>query len=350
MQHLDKEPNSRRSRILRVVIVIAAVSMLAGLIVVFFVYNAYRNAISGSSRGHGVTVEIHKGDNFRSVANRLVAQKVVSSAFYFDIYTKFHHSFVLLPGMYTMYAGEGISRTIATFERGPNEFKLTIIPGMTLKQIASRVGSLPGHSSRAFLAATRAQGYQSVFLPSGSNNLEGLLSPDTYFVLPDEPNHQLIQEMLSQTATVAKKAGLLPGSNFNSLSGYQELIVASLVQREALILGDYPKVSRVIYNRLAIPMNLQFDSTVLYGLGKTGGAPSLADLSIETPYNTYLNSGLPPTPISAPSYNAIVAAVKPAPGPWLYFVTTSADGSESFSVTYKQQLANEALAAQKGLA
>ena len=312
-------------------------------------YLIYLNEISGVGTGAKMQSEVKKGDSFSSLASRLKSQKIIKSVLFFDIYIRIHSNFVLLPGLYSFRHGESDAEVVATLKRGPNEFKLTVIPGMTLDQIAEQIGKIPGHNAGQFLKAASTQRYISPFLPKGSHNLEGLLSPDTYFVLPDESNHQVIQEMLDQTAIVAGQAGLHSNTNANSVTPYQELIVASLIQREALVLSDYAKVARVIYNRLAIPMNLQFDSTVLYGLGLTSGSPTLGDLSTYTPYNTYVNSGLPPTPISAPSFQAIRAALDPAPGPWIYFVTTSSNGAEAFSVTYQGQLANEALAAQRGL-
>jgi UPF0755 protein len=96
-------------------------------------------------------------------------------------------------------------------------------------------------------------------------------------------------------------------------------------------------------------MPLQMDSTVLYALGQDGGPVTSQDLKIQSPYNTYLNLGLPPTPICMPSSDAIDAAVHPPPGAWLYFVLVDKDGRMAFSDTYAEQLANEALGKSRGL-
>ena len=248
-----------------------------------------------------------------------------------------------------MHTDESLKDVFATLKKGPNEFKVTVIPGMTLSQIATVVGKVPGHSSSKFLEALKSGNYSSPFLAAPKQNLEGLLAPQTYFVLPDESDRSVIQEMIDQTTASAKSVGLTPNTTFNGLSAYQILTVASLIQREALLYSDYPKVARVIYNRLSVPMNLQFDSTVLYGLGLSSGSPTLSQLKVPTAYNTYLNSGLPPTPISAPSPAAIKAALNPVPGSWLYFVTVQSNGLEAFSTTYAGQLANEQLAAERGL-
>ncbi len=110
-----------------------------------------------------------------------------------------------------------------------------------------------------------------------------------------------------------------------------------------------PKVARVIYNRLEQGMPLDMTSTVLYSVGQDGGTVTPADRKLDTPYNTYLHAGLTPTPICFPSPAALQATLHPPQGAWLYFVLVKADGTEAFAETYPQQLANEALAKQRGL-
>ena len=110
-----------------------------------------------------------------------------------------------------------------------------------------------------------------------------------------------------------------------------------------------PDTARVIYNRLAQGTPLQMDSTVLYALGQDGGPVTSKDLQIQSPYNTYLNSGLTPTPICMPSMDALAAAVHPPAGAWLYFVLVNKNGTMAFSDTYAEQLANEQLAKSRGL-
>jgi UPF0755 protein len=110
-----------------------------------------------------------------------------------------------------------------------------------------------------------------------------------------------------------------------------------------------PDVARVVYNRLAADMPLQMDSTVLYALGQDGGTVTPADEQIDSPYNSYLNKGLPPTPICSPSPQALAAAAHPPAGGWLYFELVKKDGTEAFADTYAEQLANEAINASRGL-
>jgi UPF0755 protein len=123
--------------------------------------------------------------------------------------------------------------------------------------------------------------------------------------------------------------------------------MASLVQREG-IQKDFAKVSRVIYNRLKIGMELAFDSTVNYVLDRPNIATSDQDRNRAGPYNTYKNTGLTPTPISSPSKEALVATVEPEAGNWLFFVLCQKDGTSCFADTYEKHLANRDLARRNG--
>jgi UPF0755 protein len=105
----------------------------------------------------------------------------------------------------------------------------------------------------------------------------------------------------------------------------------------------------VIDNRLAQDMPLQMDSTVLYALGQDGGPVTAHDLTIVSPYNSYLNKGLPPTPICMPSLTALSATLHPPTGDWLYFVLVQKNGVMAFANTYAEQAANEQLAKSRGL-
>jgi UPF0755 protein len=133
------------------------------------------------------------------------------------------------------------------------------------------------------------------------------------------------------------------------LSPYQLITAASIVEKEGYIPVNMPDVARVIYNRLAQGTPLQMDSTVLYAIGQDGGPVTTKDLQLQSPYNTYLNNGLTPTPICMPSKDAMDAALHPPPGAWLYFVLVQKNGVMAFSDTYAQQQANEQLAKSRGL-
>ncbi|PWI42093.1 endolytic transglycosylase MltG [Streptomyces sp. ICBB 8177] len=152
-------------------------------------------------------------------------------------------------------------------------------------------------------------------------NPEGFLYPTRYSVgkgsKPGDVLKQMVQQAESQYAAdnlpaQAAKVGKTP---------FQIIVIASLIQAEAQQQGDFGKVSRVIYNRLQQNMALGFDSTINYAKGRSTLNTTAADTQYQSPYNTYLHKGLPPGPIDNPGQEAIQAALNPAPGDWLYFVT-----------------------------
>jgi UPF0755 protein len=138
--------------------------------------------------------------------------------------------------------------------------------------------------------------------------------------------------------TIAENTGYTP---------YQVLTMASLVEKEA-IAKDFAKVSRVTYNRLSESMKLEYDSTINYVLDRPAITTKAADRAKAGPYNSYANTGLPPTPISSPGENALKAAANPEPGPWLFFVKCYKDGRSCFAETNAQHNANKQLAQENG--
>jgi len=208
----------------------------------------------------------------------------------------------------------------------------------------------PGNDHGGIAAAAKSGVVHSAFSPPGSNNLEGMLGTGSYLILPGESDVTIVRDMVQRFDRDAEAAGLSTASAAAlGLSPYQVVIAASVVEKEGYIPLNMPDVARVIYNRLARGEPLQMDSTVLYAIGQDGGPVTSQDLKIQSPYNTYLNTGLPPTPICMPSPDALAAAVHPPTGAWLYFVLVDKNGTMAFSDTYAQQLANEKLAQSRGL-
>jgi UPF0755 protein len=231
-----------------------------------------------------------------------------------------------------------------------NASTVTVSPGMTLRAVADEVGSLPGHSASSFTQVAVSGAVHSFYTPVGSDDLEGVLGTGTYTVLPGESDATILYDMVLRFNDQAQQAGLTFASAARrGYSVYQILTVASIDQEEGYIAKNMPDVARVIYNRLAAGKPLQMNATVLYPLGEDGGSFTTQDLHVESPYNTYLHTGLPPTPISSPSLTALQAAMNPPDGKWLYFNVVDGNGTEAFSSTFGAQLANEKLAQKLGL-
>ncbi|GAA2935859.1 endolytic transglycosylase MltG [Streptomyces enissocaesilis] len=165
--------------------------------------------------------------------------------------------------------------------------------------------------------------------PEAGGNPEGYLFPATYPIDEGTTPASLLSYMVS---TANKNFGSAPAT-------YRNVAIASIVQAEADTVEDMGKVARVIDNRLARGMPLQMDSTLNYALNRSTLDTTHADTKIDTPYNTYEHTGLPPTPIGNPGRQAMEAALEPPPGDWLYFVTV-APGDTRFTGDYAEQRKN----------
>jgi UPF0755 protein len=165
--------------------------------------------------------------------------------------------------------------------------------------------------------------------------LEGLLVPGNYDVRPGSSAVELLRQVIGTSVARLLAAGFPASTVGADYSPYEVLVIASVIEREA-IAPDFRRVSRVIYNRLAAGIPLQMDSTINYPLDLQQVRTSDTDRARPGPYNTYLNGGLPPSPIGSPSAAAISAALKPEPGAWQYFVKCQRDGTSCFSVTIEE--------------
>lgn len=165
--------------------------------------------------------------------------------------------------------------------------------------------------------------------------LEGLISPGQYIIDPRMSAEEILTDLITRSAEFYNSTGIVERAQAIGLSPYDLLTAASLVEREAPA-GDFDKVARVILNRLAKPMRLEFDSTVNYGLESQEVATTDEDRGRKTPWNTYASDGLPATPIASPSDEAVTAMERPAEGQWLFFVTVDKDGTTVFNDTFEQ--------------
>jgi UPF0755 protein len=311
-------------------------------------YEIEANPFGG--QGRAIVVEVRTGQSTASVAAELAARGVVESALAFRLSMLIPGSPTIEPGGYLFHERSSFSSAKSVLSAGPDVFTLDVQAGETLTEVEMEVENLPGTISRSFVEAVRDKTVRSPYSPQGGDSLEGLIGVGTYRVLPGESGRRLLEDMTARFDAEASAAGVTPSAaSALGVTSYQLVIVASIAQKEGYFDRYMGKVARVIYNRLADGMPLDMTSTVLYPLGQDGGTVTTADRQIDSPYNTYLHTGLTPTPICTPSPTALAAAVAPPPGSWLYFVVVSRAGTTLFTSTYQQQLANEKLARERGL-
>ncbi|HZE16576.1 MAG TPA: endolytic transglycosylase MltG, partial [Mycobacterium sp.] len=208
--------------------------------------------------------------------------------------------------------------------------------------------SAAGNSTPGALAVPSWAAEPMAAMGKDHRRIEGLIAPGTFNVDPSAPAEQILATLISASTDSYVRSGLLNTATSLNLSPYDVLVVASLVQRESKP-QDFPKVARVIYNRLGEHRTLEFDSTVNYPLDRRQVATSDADRAKPTPWNTYVAEGVPATPICSPGVDALHAAEHPAPGDWLYFVTIDTQGTTLFTRDYQQHLADVELAKHNGV-
>lgn len=376
------EVGVRRRRSRKAIWITVALAALVGLgatLIQTLGYGHYPD-YQGSGQSD-VLFQVDNGDTVRGIGDRLVQAGVVASANSFVKASRGNSAVGLVqPGFYVlkdhMSAAAAADALVDPHNRvgelqiqsGWQLDDTTGVNGKVTKGILSHIAAascatLNGTSTclsvddlRAAIAHTDpAQlgvpdwAIGSVANVDPDHRLEGLITPGIYNIKPGENAARTLQRVLDQSVAQMRAAGLPSASQQDSgFSPYQVLVIASIVEREAGTQSDMPKIARVLYNRLAKPMNLELDSTVDYALDRPMVRTGTADRPKAGRYDTYDNSGLPPTPISSPSAAAIEAASAPVSGTWLYFVVCRTDGTSCFADTYPQHQANVAKAQADG--
>lgn len=302
--------------------------------------------------GAVVQVVIPNNTPTARIGGILHGKGVIGNATLFRYYAQYKGRGGFEAGRYTFRLRQSFDAVLATLAKGPSvpdEAKVTFPEGFRITQIAARVGAqLPGRTADAFLGVTTDGKVRSTYEPTGDSNLEGFLFPETYTFSLDDDETAIATRMVETFDQVADQVGLNDSVTKVGLTPYQTLIVASLIEREAKHDEDRGKISQVIYNRIKKGMPLQIDAALVYALG---GVTRIldADLKLDSPFNTYTNKGLPPTPIASPGRASLEAALAPEAGDWLYYVVTTPDGHHSFATTFKAHQANIKLAKERGL-
>ena len=254
-------------------------------------------------------------------------------------------------GTYKVASTESLPKIARTIWQGDViKLQFTVPEGWSIKQMASYFQSLGYFSAEDFVNATRAIPQEEyAWLPQEVPHLEGFLYPDTYQLTSDRVTpQQIINMMLKRFEEVALP--VYQQGESKKLTFYQWLNLASIVEKEAAIEQERPTIAGVFMNRLRQGMKLETDPTVEYGLNiqQTADQPlTLAQVNTPSPYNTYLNSGFPPTPISNPGIASLKAALNPENTPYLYFVARY-DGTHFFSKTVQEhEAAKDAIRQQR---
>jgi UPF0755 protein len=297
----------------------------------------------GSGTGK-VLVQVHQGDNAADIGRMLVGKGVVKSQQAFTDAAKSDPKSVgIQVGYYQLHHKMSAKSALGLLINPNNLIRnaVTIPEGLRVDQIVELLAKKTKFSRADYERVLRDP--KQLGLPSYANgNAEGYLFPATYELSPDATPRSILRSMVQRYQTAVSDLDLQKKAAALGYDVHDVMTVASIVQAEGRLSSDFPKIARVIYNRLKKHKPLQLDTSIVY-IFKTKGKLTTTNQqrAVSSPYNTYRHTGLPPGPIAAPGEKAIRAALDPTPGRWLYFVTTNpSNGAMSFATTYKQHERN----------
>lgn len=300
---------------------------------------AYYLYLPPSGFNQDLTIMIDGGSSTKQIARELKSRGAIRSISFFNFVAGLSKAEKkLIAGEHQLKAKSNIQEILRQLQSKSNlnrERNITIIEGWRLKEIRDYLLSEGVVSQADFDEAAAIANWRNKydFLQDGKiKTLEGFLFPDTYRIFTDASAKDIITKMLDNfdwKLTTAMKDELAAQKR----SLYEVVILASIIEREALYDEDRFVISSIFLNRLKEGIGLQSDATINYITGKKTARPSYADLQADSPYNTYKYRGLPPGPISNPGFSSLKAAIYPQATDYFYFLTDS-DGRAHFAKTY----------------
>lgn len=324
--------------------VVVGAGLIAAFAIMYGVYSLFGggsepNDYPGPGTG-SVSITVTRGESLTEIGNTLQAADVVKSVESFtSAAANNDRSASIGPGSYTMQSQMSGESALALMldPASRAESRLVLPEGLRLEETIALSASATGIPSADF--ARVLDNSDTLALPAWAQSRpEGFMFPATYDLVGDENAETVLSALVQRFNQSSANIDLENRAAQVGRSPYEVLTVASLLEGE-VIPEDFAKVAAVVYNRLEADMPLQFDSTVSYALGLDELELSADQLNTDSPYNTYRVKGLPPTPINSPGEAALEAALAPAKGKWLYFVTVNPDtGETKFAKSYKKFL------------
>jgi UPF0755 protein len=312
--------------------------ILSGVGVGYWVFMSENSVAAGEEQ----FFELVPGTSVASIAEKLEEDGLVDHALLFRVRVRMAEADDLLrAGGYQLRPGMSYEEIIEVLKEGPprqDTVTVTIPEGRSIDRMASILAEELQFSAEEFIevAQNGAPEFAEEFpflIGAFDDTLEGYLFPDTYEFFDNATSREVITIMLRRFEAVWNDLEA-PTGDATEMSPAELVVIASLVEMESSLARERPLVSSVIYNRLSINRKLQFCSTVQFlipGEERQRLRLTYEQIRVPSPYNTYMNEGLPPGPISNPGRQALDAALHPADTDYIYFVLTGHDGSQTFA-------------------
>lgn len=353
-QHQEqvKHAGGRLRRIIRALAAVTIIGVCAVLATAWF---GYSQSLPVEETGKPVSVKVEPGSGTRDIADQLERQGLIRSSDLFLLYLKWHgEGSRFQAGAYEIRPGITFAQIVDKLNRGEvvqeETVRLTVPEGYTVMQIIELLEE-HGYNRDQLLKLAHShppavKSASAAAIPADTKlriPLEGYLFPETYEFKKGTTEQEVLDAMaveLDRKLTQLPEGWRMRLEALN-ITFHQFLTLASLIEREVAVASERALVSGVMYNRLRMKMPLQIDATIQYLFDKPKELLYNKDLQIESPYNTYLNAGIPPGPIASPSLAAMKAALYPAETKYLFYVTKK-DGTNEhlFAETFEQHLRN----------
>ncbi|WP_249310358.1 endolytic transglycosylase MltG [Bacillus sp. FJAT-49736] len=344
-----KQAEARTIRRIVSIISLSILLIIGGLILAGYIYVQSSLKPVDSKNHEFKKVVIPIGSSVSSIGSILEDKGIVKNGIIFKYYVKFNNETGFQAGTYQLSPSMTMEQIVKYLKTGKveknAEVKITIPEGIQLSEIAVIIAKNTNYKSVDIMKQIDDQKYvkklmkeyptllsSDILKPEVKHPLEGYLFPATYYFYEKKPSlNTIIAKMLDKTNAVMEK--YQDDMNKKKLTPQKLLTMASLIEEEATSKADRHKISSVFYNRIKVGMPLQTDPTILYSLNKHKERVTYKDLEVNSPYNTYKITGLPPSPIANAGELSIEAAIHPANTDYLYFLAASNTGKVYFSKT-----------------
>jgi len=322
---------ARAYRRLAVVVLVILVAMTALAVAAFWQWT-----FSPLPIRHAVIVNVHRSETLHALSTDLAQQGVLANWWSFDLLGRIaQEGRGLEAGQYRIVPGMTETSLLRKLVMGRVIlYRFTLVPGTTFADLRREIEANPDiRKPKVPLSAS----WLMAQLGHPGESAEGVFAPDTYFFPHGTTVPALLGRAYRRMQRILRSEWRSRAPDRVIQTPYEALILASIIEKESAYRKERPRIAGVFIRRLALGMPLQSDPTVIYGMGASyHGQLTAGDLAIDSPWNTYLHRGLPPTPIAYPSRNALHAALHPLIGKDLYFVSMG-NGRHIFARTLATQ-------------